>query len=153
MAGCAFATIDFGALMYTSKHLLAGSRRGTPPRMKPEKVVEQQRSRSQLTRRTAYFKFISTHGKARHAAQLYNCSWRPKSANSYRRLLVYRGASLRDQREHTVKSLFEPGLVQLATIKANSHVANTTPAPPSSQNATPPFVVFIILSLRFVSSG
>jgi hypothetical protein len=44
-------------------------------------------------------------------------------------------------------------LVQLATIKANCHVANTTLAPPRSQNATPPFVVFIILSLRFVSWG
>src|SRR5215217_5195547 len=34
---------------------------------------------------------------------------------------------------------------QLATIKANCHVANITLAPPSSQNTTPLLVVFIIL--------
>lgn len=46
------------------------------------------------------------------------------------------------------------GLAQPATIKANSHVANTTPAPPSSQNAIPPLVVLIISGLlRFASSG
>jgi len=54
---------------------------------------------------------------------------------------------------YTGKPVVEARLVQLATIKANCHVANTTPAPPRSQNATPPFVVFIILSLRFVSLG
>jgi hypothetical protein len=47
----------------------------------------------------------------------------------------------------------DPGLVQPATIKANSHVANITPAPPSSQNATPPVFVLIILFLLFVGSG
>ena len=48
------------------------------------------------------------------------------------------------------EAVVEARLVQLATIKANCHVANTTLAPPRSQNATPPFVVFIIMSLRFV---
>jgi hypothetical protein len=45
---------------------------------------------------------------------------------------------------HTGKPLVEARLVQLATIKANCHVASTTLAPPNSQNATPPFTVFII---------
>lgn len=41
-------------------------------------------------------------------------------------------------------------LVQWVTIKANCHVANNTPVPPRSQNATPPLVLSDILSL-FVS--
>lgn len=75
------------------------------------------------------------------------------SANGPPRLPVHCGDTLEDQRMYTGKPVVEARLVQLATIKANCHVANTTPAPPRSQNATPPFVVFIILSLRFVSLG
>ena len=47
-------------------------------------------------------------------------------------------------RVHTGSRWSKRGLGQLATIKANCHVANTTLAPPRSQKATPPFVVFNI---------
>ena len=38
-------------------------------------------------------------------------------------------------------------LVQWVTIKANCHVANNTPAPPRTQNATRPLVLSDILCL------
>ncbi len=94
-------------------------------------------------------KLFSIIAKSRHAADFGKSL--TAAQQLARRLLVYcsglqvacmLGSRYRKRR-----------LVQLATIKANCHVANTTLAPPRSQNATPPFVVFIILSLRFVSLG
>ena len=41
--------------------------------------------------------------------------------------------TLQDRRVHTGSRWSKRGLGQLATIKANCHVANTTLAPPSSQ--------------------
>jgi hypothetical protein len=43
------------------------------------------------------------------------------------------GDTLQDRRVHTGSRWSKRGLGQLATIKANCHVANTTLAPPSSQ--------------------